>query len=176
MSAVGGMRTLGKLGCCPAAPGGRVSDTGPAIFNRLQQRLDRATVRGGLVATFVALAAGVLTRDSSWSAPMWLLVGAGLLFVWYVLTAIGRLVLIRAKDTSLPAAFWHWWGARLALLFSASILFFCWLMALPAGNPWSGIAGRALMLLLILNLFVGLIGYATLNSVLLFERLRRRDR
>ena len=153
-----------------------MNDTEPAMLARLQQRLDRTTVSGGLVATVIALVAGVLTRDATWSPPIWLLVSIGLLFLWYVLTLIGRLVLVRAKDSSLaiPPAFWHWWGGRLAIFFAAPILFFCWLIALPAGSPWSGIAGRALILLLLVNFLVGLIGDATINSALLFERLRRR--
>ena len=153
-----------------------MNDIEPALLKRLQQRLDRTTVLGGLIATVAALVAGVLTQETIWSPPSWLLIGTGLLFFWYVLTSIGRLAFVRAKDSSLkiPPAFWHWWGARLAILFAAPILFFCWLIALPAGAPWSGIAGRALILLLMLNFLIGVIGYAAINSALLLERLRRR--
>lgn len=151
-------------------------NTERAMLTRLQQSLDRTTVRGGLIATVVALVAGVLTADANWSPPMWLLASVALLFLWYVLTLVARLVWIRAKDSSLPIppVFWHWWGARLAILFAAPILFLCWLIALPAGSPWSGIAGRALILLLILNFLIALIGYAAINSLLLFERFGGR--
>lgn len=154
-----------------------MNDTEPTTLARLQQRLDLTTVRGGLAATVAALVAGVLTRDASWSPPVWLLVTIGLLFLWCVVTLIGRLLFVRTKDSSLaiPPAFWHWWGARLAIFFAAPILFFCWLIALPAGSPWSGIAGRALILTLFLNFLLGLIGYAAINSALLLERLRRRN-
>ena len=128
------------------------------------------------MATAAALLAGFQTRDATWTPPLWLLIALGFLFLWYSLSLLARLALIRTKDSSLgiPPAFWRWWGARLAIYFAASILFFCWLVSLPVGSPWSGIAGRALILLLGLNLLVGLIGYATINSALLLERLRRR--
>ena len=132
----------------------------PLQAARLQRKLDRTTVVGGLAATALALLAGFLTRNADWSPPVWLLIVLALLVLWHLLSLFARLMLVRSKGSSLaaPPAFWRWLGSRLAIYFAAPILLFCWLVSLPVGSPWVGITGRALFLLLGLNFLVGLIG------------------
>jgi len=62
----------------------------------------------------------------------------------------------------------------MALFVAAWILFWIWLIALPIGRPWFGIAGRALILVLVLSALNSLIGMGAINSAVLLERLRRR--
>ena len=109
----------------------------PLEVPSLQKRLDKATILGGAAATIMALLAGLLTRDTDWSLPSWLLVVSGVLLLWYVVTLLGRLTLVRAKDSTMPTPpiFFRWLGARFAIFFAMPILLFCWLASLPLGTP-----------------------------------------
>ncbi|MCH8614842.1 hypothetical protein LZ016_01805 [Sphingomonas sp. SM33] len=86
-----------------------------------------------------------------------------------------RLLLVRPRNSGVTPTptLRLWFVARLASYFAAPILAFFWLVALPFRSPWSGIAGRAFLLLLAFNALIGLIGYSTINTALLFARLRR---
>jgi hypothetical protein len=108
---------------------------------------------------------------------VWLLIVLAMLVLWFLLSFFARLLVVQSKGGSLaaPPALLSWLGSRLAIYFAAPILLCCWLVSLPVGSPWSGITGRALFLVLGLDFLVGLIGYAAINSALLYEQLRRRN-
>ena len=131
---------------------------------------------GGAAVTAISLLVGLLTRGAEWHVSSGLLFALGALLLWYFLGLIGRLILVRSSDSRLPTPplFLRWLGARFAIYFALPILLFCWLASLPLGDPWSGIAARALFSLLALNFLIGLVGYSVINSVLLLQRLRRQ--
>jgi hypothetical protein len=141
----------------------------------LQDRLNTDTVRGGAIVTAAALIVGYLTRDTTFDLPVVGSLLLGLVVVWAFLATIARLIFARNAGDALSGSrpIIRWFGARLALFFAAAILFLCWLASLPIGRPWSGIAGRALILVLLISWLTSLIGQGAISSALLVARFRR---
>jgi hypothetical protein len=53
------------------------------------------------------------------------------------------------------------------------MLFFGWLVALPFGKPWAGLAGRALLFIIAVSALNLLIRRGAINSAVLLGRFRR---
>jgi hypothetical protein len=142
----------------------------------LQKKLDKATVHGGLWATAAALLVGYLTQDAT-LLPLGLFIPFGLIVIWALLALVARAIFARHTDLSLSDSkmIVRWIGARMALFFAATILLFCWLVALPIGTPWSGFAGRALILTLLVSFLTSAAGQAAINSAILMATFRREQ-
>ena len=140
----------------------------------LQKKLDAATVQGGLLASAAALIVGFSTRDMTLSPPIWTIVGLAVIVGWAWLAIIARVVFARDARDALRGSrvLWRWFAARLALYFAAWVMFICWLVTLPIGKPWSGVTGRALILILAVSFLTSLIGQGAINSAVLIVRFR----
>jgi hypothetical protein len=137
---------------------------------------EKTAVLGGLVASAVALGACYFTRDEDIQLFPFV-VAFGLIFAW-ALVAIGVRLVFARDIGEIPLLSSRvaliWFGVLMALYSATTFLFFCLLIALPAGPPWSGVAGHALILALMLSVTTSLFGKAAINSALVFERFRRR--
>jgi hypothetical protein len=146
-----------------------------AVDAGIQKKLDADTAWGGTLATITGLGVGYLTDGARLSLPIWGLLSLGVVFVWALVVLIGRLAFARRAGEELRGSrvLLHWVGVRLALVVAAWVLFFGWLVALPLGKPWAGIVGRALLFVVALSALNNLVGYGTINSVVLLARFRR---
>ena len=141
----------------------------------LKRLLDKAAIQGGFLATAAALMFGFLTQGSVINPWPFIVPMAGI-FVWALFAVAARLIFARkASDAPLlKTKIMLWWIAiRMALFVAVTILFFCLLVALPIGSPWSGIVGRAIFLSLLVSFLLTTLGQAAINSSLVFAHLRR---
>ena len=141
----------------------------------IQKKLDVDTGWGAAIVITGALAVGYLTQGAVLAPPFWLLLVPAAVFGWALLAFLARAVFARHAQhisTGSPLLL-HWVGSRLAIFAAGWLLFIGWIISLPIGRPWSGIAGRALVLVLVLSALNSLIGQATINSAILIARFRR---
>ena len=140
-----------------------------------QKKLDAETACGGTLAIITALCVGYLTDGVRLSLPIWGLMSLGVIVVWACFALLGRVAFARraGEERRGSPVLVHWVGARLALIAAAWTLFIFWLVALPFGKPWVGMAGRALVFVIAVSALNRLVGHATINSAVLLARFRR---
>ena len=136
-----------------------------------------------VIAAGILLAIGAMFLSVVWGDPINPLFRhvltvqvIAVLLAWSVLAWATHLLLFgrlpKLQLTSMPA--FAWGGFRIALFVATVTAMVCWLASLALGLAVETVFIRAIVLLVIVTAFTGLIGAAFFNSLLVVRRLRAR--